>query len=79
MTPFLRAAFRRPTVLGAIQVSVVVGSMLNVINQGEAWLHGASVSVGHLILNYLVPYGVATFSAARTELRRCPPDEEGHS
>lgn len=77
MTRFLRVACRRPIVRNAVQVSLVVGTILNLINQGGAWLDGAHVSWGHLLLNYLVPYGVATFSAARTELRRCPPDDAG--
>lgn len=45
----------------------MVGTQLNLINQGPAWLDGEAVSWLHLLLNYLVPYSVASYSAARNE------------
>jgi len=44
----------------ALKIALVVGSLLNAINQGEDIL-GGSVSWGHFVLNYLVPFCVATY------------------
>ncbi len=45
------------------------------INQGEFIASGAGIQWGRFILNYFVPFGVATYSAARNEMaknnRRC--------
>lgn len=49
----------------SIRVSLVVGTLLNLINQGEYLIAGEGVMVGHMVLNYLVPYGVASYSGAR--------------
>lgn len=49
----------------SIRVSLVVGTVLNLINQGEYLVAGEGVMVGHMLLNYLVPYGVASYSGAR--------------
>lgn len=49
----------------SIRVSLVVGTLLNLINQGEYLMAGEGVMVGHMLLNYLVPYGVASYSGAR--------------
>ena len=70
MQRFLRIARSRRIVLGALGVSAVVGTALNAINQGPVLLSGAGVSWPHLVLNYLVPYCVATYSATRNELTR---------
>lgn len=53
----------------ALLTAVVVGTALNLINQGARWLNGESILVGSLLLNYAIPYFVATFSAARTRLQ----------
>lgn len=65
---FLRASCQRRVVVGAIKVSLTVGSILNLINQGEHILQGLPPSWPHLFLNYLVPYCVSTYSAARIQV-----------
>ncbi|MFQ5509765.1 MAG: nitrate/nitrite transporter NrtS [Leptospirillia bacterium] len=70
MIALIRACLCAHIIGTAIQVSIVVGTVLNLINQGEAILHGGPVSWGRLLLNYLVPYLVASYSAGRNELRR---------
>lgn len=55
----------------ALKVALVVGTLLNLINQGEALLDGAALSWPQLLLNYGVPYLVSTYSAARQALRNC--------
>lgn len=69
----LRTACQRPIVVAAVKVALVVGTILNMINQGGRVLDGMPLSWFHVVLNYLVPYCVSTYSAARNEMRR---DEE---
>lgn len=69
MTRLLHTAMSRHIVRGALRVSIVVGTLLNLVNQGEHLYAGGSVSWYHLFLNYLVPYCVASYSAAKNELR----------
>jgi hypothetical protein len=66
---FLRTACKRPIVVAALEVALVVGAILNIINQGERVWQGLPPSWLHLTLNFLVPYCVSTYSAARNELR----------
>jgi len=55
-----------PKIAGnGIKVSFVVGTLLNLINQGEYLLAGHGVMIGNAFLNYLVPFGVACYSGAR--------------
>jgi hypothetical protein len=44
-------------------VAAIVGSILNLINQGDALLTGHPVNVAKIILTYAVPYCVATYGA----------------
>lgn len=68
MRSFLQAACSRRIVMSALRIALVVGSVLNIVNQGETLLAGGRLSWIHLLLNYLVPYSVASYSAARNEL-----------
>ena len=55
-----------PKIAGnGLKVSLVVGTMLNLVNQGEALLAGQGLMIGHAVLNYLVPFCVAVYSGAR--------------
>ncbi len=54
----------------AIKIALCVGTVLNVINQGGAIFSGHGVDWWRLGLNYLVPYGVASYAAVRNELSR---------
>ncbi|ABD69334.1 conserved hypothetical protein [Rhodoferax ferrireducens T118] len=55
-------------VKNSLRIAVVVGSILNLVNQGSAILAGTGISWVHVSLNYLVPYCVASYSAARNEM-----------
>lgn len=55
---------------GSLRVALVVGTILNILNQGQAVLDGGAVSWFQLVTNYLVPYCVATYSAAKNEMAR---------
>jgi len=50
-------------------VAVVVGTILNVINQGDAFLGAAAVNWYKIGLTYVVPYAVSTFGAVSFQLR----------
>lgn len=54
----------------ALRVALVVGTVLNAINQGENILAVSNIDWFHLLLNYLVPYCVASYSAARNQMTR---------
>lgn len=68
MTRFLRVSFSHHIVRNAFKIALVVGTLLNLVNQGESFLNGATISWLHLGLNYLVPYCVASYSAAKNEI-----------
>ncbi|MFZ3032416.1 MAG: nitrate/nitrite transporter NrtS [Parvibaculum sp.] len=57
----------------ALIVSIVVGTILNLINQGDALFTGAPLNWGKLILTFIVPYLVSTHGAVSVrESRRDP-------
>lgn len=66
----LRTACQRSMVLAAVKVALVVGTVLNLINQGGRVLDGLPPAWFHVALNFLVPYLVSSYSAARNEMRR---------
>lgn len=66
----LQTAFRRHIALAAVKVALVVGTILNLINQGGQLLDSLPPSWLHVVLNYLVPFCVSSYSAARNEMRR---------
>ncbi len=68
MHPLLRVALQVHIVRNALKVSLVVGTLLNAINQGERILSGGGVSWRHFIMNFVVPLCVSTYSAAKNEL-----------
>jgi len=49
-------------------VAIIVGTILNLINQGDALLTGTSIVWWKICLTYLVPYCVSTYGAV-TALR----------
>jgi hypothetical protein len=62
----LRIALSREVVARSLKISLVVGAALNVINQWDSLMAGTGLRIGSLMLNYLVPYCVASYSAVRT-------------
>ncbi|MFT6100320.1 MAG: hypothetical protein ACJAYF_002874 [Arenicella sp.] len=64
---FLQLAVSRGVVINAIKVSLVVGSILAIINHGSAIL---TLDISRqtwikIFLSYIVPYCVASYSAVR--------------
>ena len=71
-----RTALRRDIIVRSLKVSLVVGSVLAVINHGDALLDGglAQATGVKILLTYLVPYSVATWSAVQTSLAAARDD-----
>ena len=53
----------------SLVVALIVGTILNLINQGDALLAGARLNLIKLILTFVVPYAVATYGAVSYRLR----------
>ncbi len=65
---------QRRIVHSALKVSLVVGTVLNVINNGEYFWTHHSVNLWQAALNFVVPYCVSSYSAARNEAQRARGD-----
>ena len=50
-------------------VAVIVGSVLNLINQGDKFISGQALDLAKLALTYLVPYFVSTYGAVSFRLQ----------
>ncbi|WP_372874066.1 hypothetical protein [Pseudomonas sp.] len=55
-----------------IQIPLVVGSILNLINQGEVLWGAAELFIPHVLLNYPVPFAVSLFSAMQARAQSRP-------
>ena len=53
-------------------VALIVGAILNLINQGDALFGGGRVNFTKLILTFAVPYCVATYGAVSFRLSVSP-------
>jgi len=49
--------------LRSAKVALVIGTLLNLINQGDALLGVAAVNWAKIALTYVVPYCVSTYGA----------------
>lgn len=70
MKKFLKIATSAHIISNSLIIALVVGTVLNLINQGGVIFSGKTVDWLHLLLNYFVPYCVATYSATKNELTR---------
>jgi len=52
----------------SLVVALIVGTVLNLINQGDAMLSGMPIDLTKLLLTYLVPYFVSTYGAVSYRL-----------
>lgn len=64
----ISTACSKSIVLNALKISLVVGCLLNMINQAEPLLAHSGINWLEFFLNYLIPYCVASYSAARIQL-----------
>jgi len=49
-------------------VALIVGTVLNLINQGDALVGGGSIDWLKIALTYCVPYAVCTYGAVTAQL-----------
>lgn len=54
-------------------VALVVGTILNLINQGDALFGAVPINWLKIILTYFVPYAVCTYGAVSIRIRQMPP------
>jgi hypothetical protein len=52
----------------SLWVALIVGTVLNLINQGDMLLAGQRLDFAKLVLTYLVPYFVSTYGAVSFRL-----------
>jgi len=57
----------------AFFVALTIGSVLNLINQGDALIAGRSLDWLKIVLTYIVPYCVNTHGAVTARLGRRQP------
>lgn len=64
MDKFTKLALHRSTVNKAITISLIVGTLLNLINQGDFifQLQWEKISAFKIFLTYLTPFCVSTYS-----------------
>lgn len=58
-----RIVLRPPILVRSLWVALIVGSILNLINQGDRLAAGVPLDWGKLVLTYVVPFLVASFGA----------------
>ncbi len=58
------------TALRALKLALVVGTLLTMINQGDVVLQGLAPDWLKLVLTYLVPYGVSTWTSVAKDLEQ---------
>ena len=56
-------ALRPPILNRSVKIAVVVGTLLNLINQGDRLFGAGDINWIKLVLTFLVPFCVATFGA----------------
>jgi hypothetical protein len=52
----------------SLYVALIVGTVLNLINQGDALLGAGPVNWLKIVLTYCVPYAVCTYGAVTAQL-----------
>ena len=67
---FCEIMLTKSVVVRALKVSFVVGSILNLINQGDVIipLDLSNINLAKLLLTYIVPYSVTTYTAVSLKL-----------
>lgn len=60
--------FERGIVRRSLIIGLIVGTVLNIINQGDALLAGGAVVAWKIALTYCVPYCVSTYGAVTARL-----------
>ena len=71
---FIFVAIQRTSILGGLKVAIIVGAVVNLINQGDhlLGLQFAQVSWPKLLVTFCVPFLVSVYNATATRLRFDP-------
>lgn len=72
LSDFAHTAMQPDIRRASLRIALVVGTILNAINQGGRIIDGGSPQWGQFALNYAVPFCVSCFSAVRARQRRPP-------
>lgn len=59
----LRTALRPGIVKRSLIISLIVGTILNIINQGDTLMTSGDLTLWKCLLTYVVPYCVSTYGA----------------
>ncbi len=64
---FIKLALLKDVIFVACKITLIVGSILALINHGDAIFEGTLTreNVYQIILTFLVPYGVSTYSSVK--------------
>ena len=76
-TDFLTAWRRPKTLTRAVKVSVLVGSLLLLINQGPQIYGGLYPALWQVVLTYMVPFFVSSVSSALSEIHHAKTMDVG--
>ncbi len=71
---FLEIASDRITLINSFKISIFVGIILNLINQGKALFNFSEFSIVKFRLTFLVPFFVSVYSSTNTKLNFYPGD-----
>lgn len=63
----------------SLYVSLVVGTILNLINQGEVLLGHGELNLTKLLLTFFVPYCVATYGAVSYRIAKAHHEQASAS
>jgi len=61
--------FEPQIIASSTRVSLLVGTVLNLVNQGPALIAHTGISWPKIAMNYVVPFCVAAYSAAANQWR----------
>jgi len=67
MKEIFKAALTKKIAASSLKIALAVGTALNLVNQWSAIFGSAEFSWLHGLLNYLVPFCVASYSAAKNQ------------
>ncbi len=62
--------FEKGIVRRAFITAAIVGTILNIIAQGDFLLEGGPINIWKIVLTYCVPYCVATYGAVSARLEQ---------
>lgn len=71
MNHFIKIAFQKSIIISSIKICIIVGTILNLINQGNVMIsmNWEKLSIFRMMLTYSVPFCVATYSAAIFQIK----------